>query len=175
MPTLLRPATDLLTSYARHHRDRRNILTHAFGIPLVVFSAGILLGRPLAGLGLSLAWLIWGACTLWYLTRGQFALGLATAALTAGLLALAAPVAAAASWLAWGLGSLAVGWALQYLGHCYEGRRSVYVDDLRALLVGPLFIAAEALFALGWCAALRREIERRVGPTHLRDLTLPAV
>jgi hypothetical protein len=26
------------------------------------------------------------------------------------------------------------------------------------------------MFALGWGAALKREIERRAGPVHLRDL-----
>jgi uncharacterized membrane protein YGL010W len=38
------------------------------------------------------------------------------------------------------------------------------------LLVGPLFVTAEALFALGWGKGLLGEIERRVGPTHVRDL-----
>ena len=40
--------------------------------------------------------------------------------------------------------------------------------------MGPLFITAEALFALGWGHALRDEILRRAGPTRLRNLAMPA-
>jgi uncharacterized membrane protein YGL010W len=47
------------------------------------------------------------------------------------------------------------------------------VDDLVGLLVGPMFVVAEAMFALGWGQALLREIELRVGPTIIRDLTHP--
>ena len=41
---------------------------------------------------------------------------------------------------------------------------------LVGLLVGPMFIVAEAMFSLGWNRPLLDEIERRVGPTVLRDL-----
>jgi uncharacterized membrane protein YGL010W len=36
-----------------------------------------------------------------------------------------------------------------------------------------MFITAEFLFSLGWGKRLLAEIEARVGPTHLRDLTQP--
>jgi uncharacterized membrane protein YGL010W len=38
------------------------------------------------------------------------------------------------------------------------------------LLVAPMFVTAEALFMLGWNKPLLAEIEKRVGPTVLRDL-----
>ena len=179
MPSPFRPATELLTQYARYHRDRRNIATHFVGIPLIVFAIGVLLGRPVWGepvvgtLALSPAWLLWAAATLWYLTRGQFVLGVAVSALNFLLLALAAPLASGstATWLAWGAGSFVVGWIIQFVGHYYEGRKPAFVDDIVGLLVGPQFVVAEALFGLGCCLALRDEIERRAGPTHLRDLT----
>ena len=41
------------------------------------------------------------------------------------------------------------------------------------LLVGPMFVVGEAMFMLGWGRGLLAEIERRVGPTHLRDLAHP--
>ena len=47
---------------------------------------------------------------------------------------------------------------MQFLGHHYEGRKPAFVDDLKSLLVGPLFVAAEAAFALG----LARELEAQV-------------
>ena len=169
-------ATELLTQYARLHRDRRNILVHAVGIPMVVFAFGVLLGRPRWDNGLSPAWVLWGLSALWYLTRGQPGPGLLAMALNALLLALAAPLAASgtAAWLGAGVGALLLGWSAQLVGHYYEGRRADAVDDLTRLLVGPLFVAAEGLFALGRCQALRAEIERQAGPTHYRDLTVPA-
>jgi hypothetical protein len=33
-----------------------------------------------------------------------------------------------------------------------------------------MFVVGEWLFALGWGRPLLAEIERRAGPTHLRDL-----
>ena len=40
-----RPALDLMAQYAAYHRDKRNIVTHFVGIPLIVFAIGILLAR----------------------------------------------------------------------------------------------------------------------------------
>ncbi|MCH7342426.1 DUF962 domain-containing protein [Pelomonas sp. CA6] len=176
---MARTATDLMAQYAAYHRDRRNIATHFVGIPLIVFAIGVLLARArfeLGGLELSAAWLLWLLSTLWYLLRGNLALGLAVSAVNAALMALAHPLAqgGAAPWLAWGLGSFVIGWIIQFIGHYYEGRKPAFVDDLVGLLVGPMFVVAEALFALGWGRELQHEIERRVGPTRLRDLTRPA-
>jgi uncharacterized membrane protein YGL010W len=175
----MRTATDLLADYAAYHRDRRNIATHFFGIPLIVFAIGVLLARPsfvLGGLTLSPAWILWAATTLWYLTRGNLALALAVSAVNGVLIALAQPLAqgSTALWLTWGLGAFVVGWVLQFAGHYYEGRKPAFVDDLVGLLVGPMFVVAEWLFAAGWGKPLLAEIERRAGPTHIRDLHRPA-
>jgi uncharacterized membrane protein YGL010W len=40
------------------------------------------------------------------------------------------------------------------------------VDDVVGLLIGPLFIVAEVGFAVGLREEVRREMERRVGPTR---------
>ncbi|MFX8094694.1 Mpo1-like protein, partial [Acinetobacter baumannii] len=69
--------------------------------------------------------------------------------------------------------SFVVGWVFQFVGHYYEGRKPAFVDDLVGLLVGPMFVVGEAMFTLGWGRPLLAEIERRVGPTHLRDLAHP--
>jgi uncharacterized membrane protein YGL010W len=169
-----RPANDLLVQYAEYHRDRRNIVTHFFGIPLIVFAIGVLLARVDIA-GVSLAWIVWALATAWYLTRGQFVLGIAVSAVNGALIALAIPLAAGSlgSWLGWGLGVFVVGWVLQFVGHYYEGRKPAFVDDLVGLLVGPMFVVAEWLFAAGWGRELLAEIERRAGPTHLRDLAAP--
>ncbi|WP_284615194.1 Mpo1 family 2-hydroxy fatty acid dioxygenase [Aquabacterium humicola] len=169
-----RPANDLLVQYAEYHRDRRNIVTHFFGIPLIVFAIGVLLARVDVA-GVKLAWIVWALTTAWYLTRGQLALGIAVSVVNGALIALAIPLAAGSlgSWLGWGLGVFAAGWVLQFIGHYYEGRKPAFVDDLVGLLVGPMFVVAEWLFAAGWGRELLAEIERRAGPAHLRDLAAP--
>jgi uncharacterized membrane protein YGL010W len=166
-------ATRLMTQYAAYHRDRRNIATHFVGIPLIVFGVAALLARPafaLPGIGgwpLTPAAVAWALVALWYLTRGNLVLGLATSLATLLLVVAAVPLGllATTAWLAWSLGAFVVGWALQFVGHYY---------DLRGLLGGPMFVVGEALFALGWGKGLLAEIESHVGPTHLRDLHAPA-
>ena len=68
------------------------------------------------------------------------------------------------TWLAIGIGSFVVGWVIQFIGHYYEGRKPAFVDDLVGLLVGPMFVAGEVLFSIGWGRQLLAEIEQRVGP-----------
>jgi uncharacterized membrane protein YGL010W len=173
-------ATDLMTKYAAYHRDRRNIATHFVGIPLIVFAVGVLLARPqtsFAGWPVAPATTLWAVSALWYLTRGNLVLGAAVSLANLVLILAAQPLGQlqTAAWLAWGLGTFVVGWVIQFVGHYYEGKKPAFVDDIRGLLVGPMFVAGEALFALGWGKALLAEIEARVGPTRLRDLHMPAM
>jgi uncharacterized membrane protein YGL010W len=175
----MRNATELMVQYAAYHRDKRNIASHFAGIPLIVFSIGILLARPafeVAGISLTPVWVIWALATIWYLTLGNLALAVAVSVVNGALIWLAQPLAAGstASWLAWGIGSFVVGWIIQFVGHYYEGRKPAFVDDILGLLTGPMFVTAEALFALGWGKDLLAEIEQRVGPTRIRDLAQPA-
>ena len=174
----MRNAQQLLTQYAAYHRDRRNIATHFVGVPLIVFAVGVLLAGVtfvVNGFAITAAWLVFVPVALWYLSRG-LVLGLATSAVVALLLALAHPAAAGstASWLGFGVGGFVVGWVIQFVGHYWEGRKPAFVDDLVGLLVGPMFVVAEWLFALGWNRPLQRAIEAEVGPTTIRDLTQPA-
>jgi uncharacterized membrane protein YGL010W len=173
--SLFRPALDLMVQYAEYHRDKRNIVTHFVGIPLIVFALGILLAR-FSLFGVTLAWIAWILATVWYLTRRNVVLGVATSVVNALLIALAHPFAALlfVHWLAWGVGIFVLGWIIQFVGHYYEGRKPAFADDLVGLLVGPMFVVGEWLFALGWGQDLLAEIERRAGPTHLRDLAASA-
>ncbi len=183
LATLFRPADALLVDYARYHRDRRNIATHCVGIPLIVFGLDVLLSRPVLGTlsvgggvwHLLPAGLLWGLSTLWYLSRGLPAIGLLVSLLHAAMVWLAVPLAqgSTAGWLSWSLGGLALGTVFQAMGHYYEGRAPAFVEDLVALLAGPLFVVVELLFTLGWLAGLRQQLEREAGPTQVRDLAGP--
>ena len=171
----MRTATDLLTQYAAYHRDRRNIVSHFIGVPMIVFAVSVLLARPamaLGGLAVTPGWIVFAIAAAWYLTRGNVVLGMATSAAVGVLMLLAHGTATAnvAVWLAWGFGFFVVGWLIQFVGHWYEGKKPAFVDDLVGLLVGPMFVVAEAMFMLGWNKPLVQRIEEQVGPTVLRDI-----
>ena len=175
MATPLRPAVQLLQQYAEYHRDRRNIVTHFVGVPMIVFGVGVLLSRPVfpaGGLELTPAWAAFVLAAAWYLSRGQVVLGALTAAAVGALTWLAHRVGggSVSLWLGWGLGFFFVGWLIQFISHYYEGRKPAFVDDLVGLLVAPMFVLLEALAPLGLFKGLMAEIERHAGPTLIRDL-----
>jgi len=172
----MRTSTELLAQYAAYHRDRRNIISHFVGVPLIVFAVGVLLARPVlaiaGGVALTPASLLFLVVALWYVTRGSAILGVAVSAVVAALLLLGQRTAdgSVSVWLGWGIGCFAIGWIVQFIGHWYEGRKPAFVDDLVGLLVGPMFVVAEAMFMLGWNKPLQDAIEQRVGPTTMRDM-----
>jgi uncharacterized membrane protein YGL010W len=172
----MKSLVEQLAGYAAYHRDRWNIATHFAGIPLIVVGVEALLARPavhLAGLpgaldvGLSPALVGSIAVSAFYVALDR-RYGLAMAALLA--LALRAGVFCATQslgvWLASAGALFFGGWALQFVGHALEGKKPAFVDDLVGLLVGPLFLVAEASFVLGFREEIRAAVERRVGPTH---------
>ena len=172
--SFFRSATMLMVQYAHYHRDRRNIATHLLGVPLIFMAIGIFLTQPewvVEGHVLTPAWLIWGLTSLWYLTRGHFFLGLATTLVNGLWISLAHKLAPMAPSMGlevwqWGLGIFVVGWIFQFIGHYWEGQKPAFVDDVVGLLVGPMFVVAEVLMALGMMPQLRMAIERQAGPTR---------
>ena len=56
------------------------------------------------------------------------------------------------------------------MGHYYEGKKPAFVDDIMGLIIGPLFVAAEVVFALGLRSEVLKAIEERVGPVRRREL-----
>lgn len=168
----MKTLTQHLASYAAYHRDPRNIVTHLVGVPMIVVALEILLSRPafmVAGLPLNPAIFLSAVASLFYL-RLDLRFGLAMTAFYAlacwaGYLvaALASPV-----WLATGIGLFVFGWIIQFLGHHYEGRKPAFLDDIAGLIIGPLFIVAEAAFFLGLRRDLQRDIEAIAGPTRRR-------
>ena len=179
MATPFRPATTLLCQYAEYHRDKRNIMTHFVGVPMIVFGVGVLLAGMhfvVNGFDLTLAWLVYAVVALWYLTRGHLGIGLATTLGVGLLMVLAHRVTGGslAQWLAWGVGFFAVGWVIQFIGHYYEGKKPAFADDVVGLLVGPMFVVLEMLAPLGLFKDLMAAVEAHAGPTHIRDLAHPA-
>ena len=162
-----------LAQYAAYHRDRRNIATHFFGIPLIVFAIVLALAVvsfPAGGLAITPAAVAAVAASIYYF-RLDAAFGAAMAVVLFAMCALASEATARlADGPVLGLAAalFTAGWALQFWGHRFEGMKPAFFDDARQLLVGPLFVCAEVFFLFGAKPALRRYIEERVGPTVAR-------
>jgi len=154
--------------YLRYHRDARNKLTHLFGVPLIVFALLIPMSWPgieVAGVRITLAhaFLLLVLGYYFWLDAG---LAAALTIAAAGLLRAAqwiAGVGTAAAWLVCAA-AFAGGWALQLLGHYYEGKRPALVDNIWQVFVAPLFVMAEVLVKLGWKRDLLSRAEHNDAP-----------
>src|SRR3954465_1583818 len=140
--------------YASYHRDPRNRITHGIGIPAIVFSVLVPLALwrfPLFGLNASAAWVVAVLAVAGWIAL-DLVIGIA-------MLVAIVPLLLVAEWIATRLGSTIVwlvfavffvgGWAFQLLGHVWEGRRPAFADNLFQAFIGPMFIMAELLMALG--------------------------
>lgn len=162
-----------LTQYAAYHRDRRNIATHFAGIPMIVLAiviAGASVAIPAGSMELTLAAIASVAACIYYF-RLDFIFGVTMAVALFLACAAASEILARAGTgggLAIAAALFVAGWALQFLGHRFEGLKPAFFDDVRQLLIGPLFVCAEVYFLLGARTALRARIEERVGPVVAR-------
>ncbi|MGV7209374.1 DUF962 domain-containing protein [Oxalobacteraceae bacterium A2-2] len=124
----------LLDQYRDSHRHPTNELIHFVCVPLIMFTLlGLLWAlHPLATLAFC-------AASLWYYLRlsRPFALGMAL--MTAVMLVLLAAVPPQAV-LPLSLVIFVLAWIGQFIGHKIEGKKPSFFDDLRFLLVGPLFV-----------------------------------
>ena len=166
----MKTLVDQLAQYADYHRDRRNIATHFVGIPMIVLAVQVLLSRPAlqaGGFVLTPALLTTLAACLYYVALDR-PLGVLMAALLAAGLALAGQIAglSTSAWLGWGIGLFVVGWVIQFVGHIWEGRKPAFVDDVIGLVIGPLFVVAELVFALGLRRDLHAAITERAWPVR---------
>lgn len=156
---------DQMSFYAAYHQDPRNKATHFVGVPTIVFSLMIPLGWlrfEAGGASLTAAFVVSAVLVAYYLALDAI-LGIAMGMVFVAMLWLAEPLTAAplATGAGWFLGLFVVGWALQLWGHVFEGRKPALVDNLFQVFVAPIFLCAEAFFALGYRPALRDAVQRR--------------
>ena len=152
----------LLSQYAAYHLNHKNILTHFVGIPLIVFSIMCLTARAgffFSGFQITLASVlilisgiyylkldIWFGCIMLLLFSAVYPMALKVAALSLS------------GWLLSSIGIFVVGWLFQFVGHSYEKKKPAFVDDMVGLIIGPLFVLAEAVFLLGF----RKQLQQRI-------------
>ena len=153
---------NLLSQYAAYHLDRKNIITHFIGIPLIVFSIICLTARAgvsFSGFEMTLALLLMIASVIYYFSLDKI-FGVIMLLIFAAVYPLALKVAAMSlgAWLAWSIGIFVVGWIIQFIGHYYEKKKPAFMDDVIGLVIGPLFVLAEFVFLLGF----RKDLEQRM-------------
>lgn len=157
----MKSAVEQLSTYKSVHLNHRNIQTHFIGIPLIIWSAFLLLATvrvPLGSLGETSLGLILGVLVLLYYVRLHLKLAIGLTLFLIPVLYTTELVSHSANpiWLA--LGIFILGWVFQLIGHRYEKAKPAFVDDLNQLLIGPFFLMAEVYFMLGLEKSLNEEI-----------------
>jgi uncharacterized membrane protein YGL010W len=151
-----------LAVYASYHRDERNRATHFIGIPAIVFS--ILMPLALVRVdGVSAALPVALLALIGWIALDRV-IGLA-------MIVVILPMLIVAEWIARSYGSATAwivfavffvgGWLFQLAGHAWEGRRPALADNLFQAFIGPMFIMAEVLMALGLKQDLKAAIDGR--------------
>jgi len=138
-----------LAMYASYHRDARNRATHFVGIPAIVFA--ILVPLALARIGdMSAAVIVALLAIIGWIALDRV-IGLAMVIVIVPMLLIAEWVASYGSTTAWIVFAIFFvgGWIFQLVGHVWEGRRPALTDNLFQAFIGPMFIMAEVLMALG--------------------------
>ncbi len=130
----------LFEEYGAYHRDRRNLICHEIGIPLIVLGVVAMLRHvALSGTSFNLALLAVIVTSVSYLSLGR---GVRTAAAVAIAGMIALYVLAAYVTLPFAIGAFVAGWIVQFIGHAYEGKSPAFLTNLLHLLVGPLWVAS---------------------------------
>jgi len=124
----------LLAQYSESHRNPTNELIHFVCVPVIVFSLlGILWAiHPVLALAAVIG-------SMWYYLQlsKPFAVGmLAMSILMLAILAAMPPLTV----LPLSIAIFVVAWIGQFIGHKIEGKKPSFLEDLRFLLIGPLFV-----------------------------------
>jgi len=129
-----RPIDVLLDQYSDSHRNPTNELIHFVCVPVIVFTLlGILWSvHPALAVAAALAALVY-----YFRLSPPFAFGmLLMSAVMLGVLALMPRYTV----LPLSIAIFVVAWIGQFIGHKIEGKKPSFFDDLRFLLIGPLFV-----------------------------------
>ena len=156
----MKSVSELLSIYKSSHLNKKNIITHFFGIPLILWSAALFFATfsfSIAGIDTNVMQVIALVIFIYYLML-DIKLGAIAILLIAPIwLHAQTMVTADSPYLIAGL-VFFVGWVLQFIGHYYEKAKPAFFDDLKQLLIGPLFLVAEVCFFLKLFASLEEKV-----------------
>ncbi|MFZ6847965.1 DUF962 domain-containing protein [Undibacterium sp. RuRC25W] len=124
----------LLSKYAESHLHPINEIIHCICVPAIVFSflGMIWSAHPLAACAAVMTSLIY-----YFSLSVRFATGMLI--MSAAMLLLLQQLPQSSVWKI-SLLVFVVAWIGQFIGHKIEGKKPSFFDDLRFLLIGPLFV-----------------------------------
>jgi uncharacterized membrane protein YGL010W len=129
-----RAIVTLLLKYSESHLNPTNEAIHCVCVPLIVFS---LLGliwsiHPMLAVALAAASMVY-----YFKLSRNFAVGMLV---MAGFMLAVLSALPPASVLPLSIVIFVLAWIGQFIGHKIEGKKPSFFDDLRFLLIGPLFV-----------------------------------
>ncbi|HTD06896.1 DUF962 domain-containing protein [Undibacterium sp.] len=129
-----RAVDQLLEKYAESHKNPVNEYIHFVCVPVIMWTVLGLVWviHPLAAVAAALV-----SLGYYFTLSASFAVGMSLmAAAMLGILYVLPP-----SWvLPVAVGAFVIAWIFQFVGHKIEGKKPSFFDDLRFLLIGPLFV-----------------------------------
>jgi uncharacterized membrane protein YGL010W len=138
----MRPVDQMFLRYGEFHRNPANKAIHWVCVPLIVWSVlgALWSASPVA------AYVAVGAAMVFYLWLSlPLALGmLGVIALMVWPLPLLGRHALIVS-----IAVFVAAWIGQFIGHILEGRKPAFLEDVRSLLIGPVWLLADLYRRLG--------------------------
>ncbi|MGX9462749.1 Mpo1 family 2-hydroxy fatty acid dioxygenase [Shewanella sp. A14] len=158
----MKSAVEQLSTYKSVHLNPKNIKTHFVGVPMIIWSAFLMLGT------LRFAWQDYQVSVAMILTVVVLGYYMALhMRLALGLFLFILPVLYTTELVVHtshpfivAISIFVIGWVIQFIGHKYEKAKPAFIDDLNQLLIGPFFLMAELYFMLG----LEKDLESEITP-----------
>lgn len=144
----MRTIDDWLDEYGESHRNPLNKTIHRIAVPVIALDVlGLIHALPIPGAAVfatiaALAYYVRLSPALAFGMGGLAALGLAFVA--------TAEVALGAAFAPALIAIFVAAWAAQFYGHSVEGAKPSFAKDLQFLLIGPLWLLADAYRRLGF-------------------------
>ena len=149
--------------YQAYHKDKRNIICHFLGVPLIIFgflsSLSMVTVITVVDFPIRLSSIIFIVLIAFY-SWHHLIIGLFALILYLPVLVFAQEVWMLNSYVSWSLilCSFLIGSALQLFGHFLEGKKPAFLDNFIQVFIAPAFLAAEIIFLFGFLKLLRSTI-----------------
>ena len=129
-----RKVDQMLTRYAESHRHPKNEMIHFICVPVIMWTVLALLWSLHPTLALAMTVI----ALLYYFSLSiGFAIGMSLMAAAMLVILWALPQHMI---LQVALIAFVIAWIFQFIGHKIEGKKPSFFEDLRFLLIGPLFV-----------------------------------
>ncbi|HFQ5087678.1 TPA: DUF962 domain-containing protein [Vibrio vulnificus] len=140
----MRSLEQWLDAYGESHQNSTNQKIHTFAVPGIFFSIVALIwslpSLPLPVLSLNWVWV--AALPVWWF---YYRLSLSVFLMMLGYTLASIALAWSVELLGLPLAEMAVGlfvvlWIFQFVGHMIEGKKPSFFEDLKFLLIGPVWV-----------------------------------